>query len=163
MNGNIKKIDTYCIDADALIDLKNNYPLDVFPALWMNIEFLIRQGRLIAPAAVRKEIERGTDMLVPWAKKQSKMFFKPTSNQLSIVRKVLSKFPGLADPNAIYDKADPFLIALAIEKGDLFGPCVVISHEKSTKVPRACKTFSIECIRLPELFEREGWEFNQAN
>ena len=84
---------TYCIDTSALIDLKWVYPWVTFPTLWEKIGNLIKQGRLIAPQQVLKEIEKKDDELLKWLKKHKKMFKMLNQQQVDTAKDILSKLP----------------------------------------------------------------------
>ena len=150
----------YCIDTCSLIELRRRYPRSVFPTLWGNIESLIHQGRLIAPREVLHELEEQDDELLDWTKRHRIMFKDLDQRQLQLVRDILRNFPSLVDPNKMTPDADPFVIALAISER-----CTVITEERQAnpwerpKIPNVCENHNVRCIRLIELFEREGWRF----
>lgn len=95
--------DGYCIDTNALIDIHNHYyPPDIFPGLWNDIEELVNQGILIAPAEVFSEICSKDDGLAKWViANKSKMIIALDTNQIQIVQGIVKKFPGLIDYNRI--------------------------------------------------------------
>ena len=159
---------TYCADTSSLIHLSRDFPRDVFPSLWQQIEGLIGSGRLIAPREVRKEIELGSDELVRWAKKMRKMFMKPDALQTKEVQDILSNFPNLIDPASQKPQADPFVIALAkVGMGLQLGlqPAserVALTEEskvKANRIPQVCTHFGIRSLNLIELFREENWKF----
>lgn len=159
---------TYCIDTSALIDLKKWYSWVTFPTLWGKIGNLIKQGRLIAPQQVLKEIEKKDDELLKWLKKHKKMFRALDQQQVDRAKDILNKFPDLIDSEKEIPDADPFVIAVALQEKDalyLFKhKCVVITQEKFSrggkpKIPDVCKEYEIECISLVQLFREESWKF----
>lgn len=161
-------MDIYCIDTSSLIEMKDKYPQDTFPSVWQKMDKLYTEGRLIAPSEVRKEIEQGDDELKRWTKGKRKMFIKPNEPQFVIVSEILKKYPFLAKPEKTGPNADPWLIALAIEKNGeerkrLFpNKYIVVTEESKTRndrIPAVCKNYGIECINLIELFRKEGWKF----
>jgi hypothetical protein len=160
--------DIYCIDASSLMDLSRQYPRARFPSVWQEIDALVEEGRLIAPKEVLKEIMKGDDSLVDWVKKKSKMFKPLDSEQAKAVSAILAACPTLIDFLSEMPQADPFLIALAkvgneSQTKTLFEiKHVVVTQEgknKFNKIPQVCARVGVECIRLLDLFEREGWEF----
>jgi Domain of unknown function (DUF4411) len=160
--------DVFCIDDSSLMELTRQYPRGRFPSLWQRVEGLVEIGRLIAPKEVHKEIQQGDDSLVAWAKKMSKMFKPLDSDQAKRVSEVLAECPALIDPMSETPQADPFLIALAKDGNEaqtevlLKTKHVVVTQEgknKPNKIPQLCTRLGIECIRLLDMFEREGWEF----
>jgi uncharacterized protein DUF4411 len=54
----------YCSDTSALIELHATYGGDVFVSLWQNVAGLVKEGRLIAPREVLREIEKKDDDLL---------------------------------------------------------------------------------------------------
>jgi hypothetical protein len=159
----------YCIDTSALIDLKNRYPQKVFPGLWRRMEQLVHDERLIAPSDVYEELIRGDDEISRWAKQYKSMFRRQDAHLIREAKEVVRQAPSLNDPNKIGAHADPFVVALAridhqYGQSQLFQySCIVVSHEAESKGRRkiadACRHFGLECITLPTLFAREGWNF----
>jgi hypothetical protein len=159
--------DVYCIDASSLIKLKQDFRRNVFPTLWDKVEKLIQQGRLIAANEVLEEIKRD-DALGPWARKNKRMFKKLDQEQIELAGEVACKFPELAKPGRFGPAADPFVVALArvqvqSTSSSLLPPdseCVVVTEERGpNKIPSACKHYSVTCVSLVDLFERESWTF----
>ena len=104
--------DTYCIDASSLINLRQYYRRNVFSGVWDKIEELAKEGRLIAPDEVHREIEKD-DVLGPWSKKNKTMFRKIDQEQVNAAKEVATQFPNLAKPGRSGSAADPFVVALA--------------------------------------------------
>lgn len=151
--------DIYVMDTSSLIEMKNKYPRDVslFKPVWENVEKLCREGRLIMPIEVLKEIEQGDDELTKWVRKKRKMFIKPNQSQFVKMSNILNKFSFLAKPEKPGPNADPWVIALAVEKNEeeqkvLFpNKYIVVTEEsktKTNKIPAVCKNYNIECINL---------------
>lgn len=161
----------YCIDTSALIDLKRLYPSDVFLTLWEKLNELVKQGRLIAPREVLKEIEEKDDELLRWVKKHKKMFKKLNQQQIEIVKEIQQRFPTLVDPAKKIPDADPFVIALAIAESKkakelLFkDQYIVITQEKPSsrggkpQIPDVCQYYRIAWMPVGELFKKEQWRF----
>jgi len=85
---------TYCIDASSLIELKQDFPTGVFPAVWKSIAELAASCRLIAPDEVVRGIERD-DVLGPGAKRRKKVFRRLDQQQIDLAREVAPRFPKL--------------------------------------------------------------------
>jgi hypothetical protein len=160
-------LEIYCIDTSSLIKLRRDFPQDVFPGVWENIEKLGASGRLIAPTEVLREIERGDDELVSWVRQHRKLFKKPDQAQLMAVREILAAFPVLAQASKETPEADPFVVGLAKAGNDAAGSSllpdrdryIVVSEERRRATPQACSRYGIKCITLLDLFRREGWRF----
>ena len=161
----------YCVDTSALIDLARQYPRNVFPGLWRELDALVDAGRLIAPVEVKKEIEQGEDLLSQWARRRRRMFVGLTPAQLAWLTRILEAFPAFAGEAKPPPYADPHVIALVLSRRSegrqvLFPQAehVVVTHERPNpkgkpRMPDVCRHYQIECIRLPELFQRENWRF----
>ena len=160
----------YCTDTSALIELHATYGSDVFVSLWQNVAELVKEGRLIAPREVLREIEKKDDDLLKWVKNHRKIFREEEIEQIQSAQEILSDFPNLIDPAKETPDADPFVIALAIIENTkrqdfLFkGQCIVVTQEKPSrrsrpKIPDVCQHYGIECISVAGLFRKEGWKF----
>lgn len=150
----------YVIDTNALIDLwRRRYPRDVFPTLWQKIERLIKSGEIVAPQEVLNELQRQHDELHVWAKKQ-KCFKDLDRDQIECVRRILKTFPALIDEKKTVPDADPFVIALAMEKG-----WKVVSSENPAgastrkRIPDVCAHYRVPCLALLEFFRDQHWNF----
>lgn len=160
-------MDIYCMDTSSLIEMKE-FPQDVFPNVWGSMDKLYKEGKLIIPVEVRKEIEQGDDELKRWVKDKKKIFIRPDKNQIKKTMEILEKYSFLAKAEKPGPNADPWLIALAIvkngeEQEELFpNKYIVVTEESKTRIdriPAVCGDYNIECINLIELFRREGWKF----
>ena len=160
----------YVIDSSSLIDMKLYYRMSSFKTLWVRINDLIRQGRLAAPMAVLEELEYKSDELTAWAQEHNESFFYSDSEySLGQVSRILKQFPNLIDPNREREQADPFVIALALDRRDgpqqtfnRFNVCVVTeerinSHRggktQKTKIPEVCDFFKIPCFSMVEMID----------
>ncbi|MHA2611536.1 MAG: DUF4411 family protein [bacterium JZ-2024 1] len=161
-------MDKYCIDTSSLIEMKDKYPRDIFRGVWQNIEKLCKDRRIISPIEVLKEIEQVDDELKKWARKMKKIFIKPNEEQSEKLKEILKSYPSLAKFEKEGPNADPWIIALAIQKAVeaqkiLFSDEYIVvteeSKNKPNKIPSVCRNYGIECITLIELFRKEGWKF----
>ena len=91
-------------------------------------------------------------------------FLPKTDFQRALIPQIVQHFPGLIDSGRESEQADPWLIALAVEKSkeaNLFEVCVsiVVSQENqnsSIKIPAVCKYFHIDHNSLREFFDAIG-------
>lgn len=164
------------------------YPPDIFPALWKDIENLVKQGLLVAPREVLHELEwleknpqkkktipggtdpEGNDLLLKWAKMNKGMFIEPdlTQNNYIDSASIITNeiLPGygkrLVDIDKETPEADPFVIALAKLKR-----WIVINSEGSVKpgpsnppkIPDVCRHHKVESIGILEFFRRVGLKY----
>lgn len=156
----------YCIDTSALVDLRIDYPPRVFSdTVWAALERLVAEGRLIAPREVRRELAKQDDEVHRWVRQRStNMIVNPDVAQQNLLRQIMTDFPEWVDHASGQPVGEPWVIALARTLNPL--GCV-IAHEivggpGARKIPNVCRRYSLECIRLPDLFLREGWSFRPA-
>lgn len=158
--------EVYCVDTSSISELRA-YRRDVFPAIWDKISELIAQGRLVAPREVLRELERGDPDIYAWAKAQP-IFADLDDQQLAAARDIQSRF-DLTDRDATGPMADELVVALPLSRvagrlmpGDSY---IVVTQESrggrgSSKIPNVCDAFGIPCIKLADLFQREGLLFS---
>jgi len=137
-------------------------PPAVFPAVWTSLEQLVVAGRLIAPREVLRELAKRDDVVHKWATANGHMFVNLDGPQQTMLTQIMTDFPGWVDLGASTPVADPFVIALA-RSGT--APRCVVSHENpggpgAFKIPNVCQRYSVEHLRLVDVFVREGWTFH---
>lgn len=162
----------YFIDSSALITVNRFYPSSVFPDLWKHIDELFKKKRMFSHDMVYDEIIPSSgpkDDIGKLISKHKSSFYPITNKQGQLAVKILATFPRLIDPRAKKDEADPWIIALVIEKMEeenLFGKdsdfvLVSAESEKSdTKIPAVCRHFKVRHLNLFQFFEDNGWEFS---
>ena len=154
----------YVVDTSALMDWHDRfYPPDVFASLVGHYDGLIANGRLVSVELVQDEVNAmGSQLLQAWAKSR-KTIFDPTVNHLAEALAIESQFPALLDPNAQYDEADAYVIALAKLQN-----AVVVTAETSALqkrkpkralyIPDVCAALGMTCINVLGMMRREGWK-----
>jgi hypothetical protein len=149
----------YSLDTSAILNAwQRNYPPDLFPTLWRNIEGLIDAGVLIASEEVLVELEKKDDEVHAWAKQRPQMFVPIDGQVQQIVTTILRDHPRLIDNRTNRSGADPFVIALAASVG-----CVVITGERPSgnrtkpKIPDVCQAMDIRCIGIVEFIRDQNW------
>lgn len=159
----------YCFDTSAFLTLSRTSEnvIEMPAALWEHLEAMMREGRLISHRLVYDEISSETknpDFITRWISDKEAYFMEMTSAQVSLVPEIIKNFPGLIDFQMEKEQADPWLIALAVEKAkeqQLFqkNVCMVVSQENrnsTKKIPAACKAFGVEHRSLREFFDEVG-------
>jgi len=109
----------YFIDSSALITINRYYPSSIFPDLWKHLEELFRQQKMFSHDMVYDEIVSDSgpkDDIGRLIAKYKSSFFSITNKQGKLALEILANFPRLIDPRAKRDEADPWIIALVIEK-----------------------------------------------
>jgi hypothetical protein len=156
----------YSIDTNVFLDWwVRRYPTDVFPSIQTKIEALIAAGKWVAVTKVSDEINHiGTKELKIWAKANKAQFRAIDLSILAEANAISAAFPGLIDPDARYDEADRYVIALAKLNGWAVVTYETPAHAKkdpvrSHYVPDVCSALHVPCINLLELMRREKWVF----
>ena len=150
---------TYSVDTSVLLNgWRRNYPPDVFPTLWRNIEALADSGIFLASEEVLVELEKKDDEVYAWAKQHPGMFVQIDDDIQQIVTTILARFPRLIDNRPTRGGADPFVIALAAARG-----YTVLTDEHSTgnddkpHIPDVCAGISVACTNLVGCIREQGW------
>lgn len=159
----------YCFDASAFIMLgRTTENIIALPdELWDHLKKMMEDGEIISHEIVFEEINSGTknpDFITKWIVDKKAGFLKKTDSQITDVSRIVKQFPGLINPEAEHDQADPWIVALAMQKckeKTLFEEydCVVVSQEKqksSMKIPAVCKYFGVKHLSLKEFFDEIG-------
>ncbi|HKZ97500.1 MAG TPA: DUF4411 family protein [Hyphomicrobiaceae bacterium] len=155
---------TYCIDTSSLIAAWGElYPIEHFPKLWEHVEALVQNGRLKAPVEVLHETKRRSTELHKWLGKRKAMFVDIDEDIQRRQTAIMAAFPKLIDTRRGHFAADPWVIALSIERG-----LVLVTQERFTgkparpNIPDVCADgrFKTDCINLLDLIRREKWIFS---
>lgn len=166
------KENVYCVDSSALITINRYYPKTVFPDLWVHLEGLFQNMKIYSHQMVYDEIVPASgpaDEIGRLFSKYKSSFKSITNRQGQLALQILTNFPKLIDPRARRDQADPWIIALVLEKMEqenLFGKdfdSIIVSAESEkseSKIPAVCKYYQIRHYNLFQFFEDNGWEFS---
>lgn len=159
----------YIIDTSSLVNLAKWNPHDMYVSVWQNVESLVSDGRLIAPQAVMDEVSIGSDQLAKWARNHKGMFRLLSNSQIAQASKILGDYPALVDPDKETADADPFVVALALDRNprptlaEVGRARVVVCDEtlrgRKIKIPFVCSRYGLNCISVLEMFRTEGWRF----
>ena len=124
---NESKTKIYCFDSSIFITLNRVNNILPVPDIWKELDHLLKNGRLISHIYVYNEFNpdcEKPDFLGKWVKSRKKYFIGVTEDQINHVRQILSEFHQLINPDTEKNQADPWIIALAMEKNEensLFG------------------------------------------
>jgi hypothetical protein len=149
---------SYCIDTSALIAAwSERYPIKRFPRFWERIDGLIKAGRLVAPEEVRLEIRKKADGLHTWVNERRAMFVDLEPEIQQRAKEILRDYPWLLKNTPDKSPADPFVIALAIER-----KLTVVTEEapggaKKPKIPFVCGAVGVESVNVLGLLTKEDW------
>lgn len=143
----------YCVDTSGWLDgWQRHYPPDVFPSLWTKIDGLVNSGDILSSEEVYLELKKKSDELHDWIQGRKQMLVPLDEPiQLKAVA-LLSEFPRLVDTLRGRSKADPFVIATALERN-----AVVVTGEPLTgkldkpRIPDVCQVKNIRCITFLQM------------
>ena len=147
------KADTYCLDANVLIQAWQKYYSPTFcPDYWTILNDLGKQKKIFLPESVYEEIARTEDDLSKWLKRSSIPIHKPSESVIDCWKKILQADPShklLVDNIKGRSLADPWLIAHAMDKS-----ATVVTKEniesamnsKRIKIPNVCQNMGVRCI-----------------
>lgn len=156
----------YCFDTSVFAALNKIHNYIPIPDVWEFLEQLIKEGKIISHEIVFDELNPG-DFIGKWIEDKKNYFIGITEQQIKNVEEILKQFPDLIDPQKEKNQADPWLIALAMErkKETLFDKnkiIYVVSQEKissNKKIPAACRAFNIEHFNLESFLKDNGLRF----
>jgi hypothetical protein len=150
-------------DTSAYINgQRDHYPIATFPSVWDLISGAMKDGRVIPPRAVYRELTQKDDDIAAWAKDRASAFIDPTTEVQGAVGTIYKEFSAGSGRR---DGADPFVIAEAEIRG-----LTVVTYEgrsfdgtRSAKwekrMPGICHHFGVPCCTLPEALTMLGGSF----
>jgi len=143
----------YCVDTSGWLDgWQRQYPPDVFPTLWARIDALITAGEIISTEEVYFELERKSDDLHEWIKSRKQMLVSLDEPIQVRASALLAEYPRLVDTLRGRSKADPFVIATAIERKAVVVTGEIISGNlEKPRIPDVCQVKSICCINFLQM------------
>jgi Domain of unknown function (DUF4411) len=149
----------YSVDTSALIDgLERYYPEATFPAIWTRVDALISAGRFLISEEVFVEASAVDAPVKEWCSTRRHAIVVPTDATIAThVAGIASDFPTWGAQGR--NQADPFVIAVAIERR----ATVVTGEQRGTaqhpKIPYVCDLREVPCITFLDLLQTEGWVF----
>src|SRR5882672_3723032 len=140
----------YCIDTSGWLDgWVRYYPPDVFPTLWSNLDKLIDAQEIISSEEVYVELAQKDDELHDWVQHRKHMLLPLTEEIQRQVASLLGEYPRLVDTLRGRSKADPFVIATAIELNAAIATGeVVTGRMDKPRIPDICQVRGIRCINF---------------
>src|SRR4051812_49072290 len=134
----------YCVDTSGWLDgWQRQYPPDVFPTLWTKIDALVQSGEIISSEEVYLELERKSDELHEWIKARKQMLVALDEPIQVRASALLAEYPRLVDTLRGRSKADPFVIATAMERNAIVVTGEVISGNlEKPRIPDVCRVKS---------------------
>jgi len=143
----------YCVDTSGWLDgWERHYPPDVFPTLWAQIDVSIAAGEIFSSEEVYVELQKKADELHDWVKDRKQMLV-PLSEEIQLIAvDLLREFPRLVDTLRGRSKADPFVIATAIDRrASVVTGEPVTGRMNKPRIPDVCHVKGIRCINFLQM------------
>lgn len=151
---------SFCLDTSFLVGAwVRNYPPDVFPGLWEALDELIEAEEIVCPDEVLVELGAKEDELHAWAQGRPKLFVPLDHAQMEATTAILKDFPRLVGELADRNRADPFVIALAVVRGHTVVTEERGGSERRPKIPYVCAEMDIRCMNTLEFIRSQGLSF----
>ncbi|NLF39783.1 DUF4411 family protein [bacterium] len=150
----------YCFDTSALVTMwRFMYPPRNFASVWRKMETHINQGELVIPQEVYDELDAGNDDLFEFVKEHAGVMVKHLDDeQVELTFEILARFPGLVDVNRTIPEADPYVIALARQKGwNVVTSEVPSGSAAKPKIPNVCEAYRIPCLSPIQFINEMNW------
>ncbi len=161
---------SYVIDTSVFVQAARvYYAFDLAPKFWDTLIDLGATGRICSIDRVKKELERGKDMLAEWAGTHFSHAFKTTDDP-EIVRQFSEIMIWVNEQGQFFNEAktgfakgaDGWLIAHALVYKQ-----VVVTQEveapytrAKVPIPNVCKKFDVHCINTFEMLRELGIRFD---
>jgi hypothetical protein len=151
------------LDTSAYINgQRDHYPVATFPSVWELITKAMRDGRIIPPREVYRELTAKDDDIAVWAKERAGLFLDPSAE---VQRAAGAVYQMFSSGSGRRDGADPFVIAEAQLRG-----FTVVTYEGRSftgvptrnwerTIPGICQHVGIPCRTLPEALTMLGASF----
>lgn len=154
----------FCFDTSAFLEpWKTHYPPDIVRPLWDQIETFGKDGVVVAPEQVLRELSKYDDPLSSWAKDHAHIFKAPTEAVQRALRDVMRTHPGLVSIGKNRSGADPWVIAQA-----RVSAAVVVTYEgpepnrRQPKIPEVCLAYKIPCLTFVDFLRDVNIQFRLA-
>ena len=133
-------------------------PPEGFAPIWEAIEDMIRAGQVRAVDEVKRELSRKSDEANAWSKRCPGLFV-PLSREIQLAtREILAKHPRLlGQGGGSRNGADPFVIALAHDRGGTVVTQETPRNLNKPRIPDVCDDLDIPWMTLPEFVDDQGW------
>ena len=143
----------YCVDTSGWLDgWQRNYPPDVFPTLWTKVEEVVAGGEVFSSEEVYVELQKKDDEIHDWIQARKEMLVPLTEEIQTLASHLLLEFPRLVDTLRNRSKADPFVIATAIDrKATVVTGEPVTGNMNKPRIPDVCNVKGVRCITFLQM------------
>jgi len=152
---------SYCVDTSGWLDgWERHYPPDVFSSLWTRLDELIEAGEIISSEEVYVELQKKADELHDWVKDRKQMLVPLTEEIQRRAAGLLGEYPRLVDTLRGRSKADPFVIATAMELDAVIVTGEILTGKMDKpRIPDICQVKGVRCITFLQLIRELGLRF----
>lgn len=165
-----KPVYVYVVDTSVWFTLRG---IMAVPGMWLWLERLVTEGRIVIPREVVNEVGLHGDKLDKWVHDQHGAH-RATEDVWELACDIADEFPDLVDTRKKDFDADAYLVATAIaeqtSRATGMFPCevIVVTGERAklpgkVAIPDACAKRGIRSITLTEWFEMEGVSVGPPN
>jgi rRNA maturation endonuclease Nob1 len=148
----------YVLDTNAVINLKKRVRLEEQWDLFQRLQSLVLAGRIAFPRQVVKEVSEVQHPDAPgvWLVGGAASHMQHAQPSEESLAEVLAVAPGMVDPDATFEHADPYVVAMAWElAGEAEFDVIVASDDKTdrpgnTSVVTACERLGLETCSIDE-------------
>ena len=143
----------YCVDTSGWLDgWQRHYPIDVFPSLWTKLDGLVASGEIISSEEVYLEIKRKSDDLYEWIQARKQMLVPLDEAIQTRAIEILGEFPRLVDTLRGRSKADPFVIATAVERNSIIVTGEILTGNLvKPRIPDVCQAKGIRYLNFLQM------------
>jgi hypothetical protein len=163
--------EVWVIDTSSILQVRReSWPARTRRRVFTDLTNFVTQGKLVFPAEVYGELDRGAAKLSPgspdepldWAK-VNRTAATRHGNNLDFVKRVLDKVSDVLDVNKTSgaDEADPYVLGLALRLKEEGHEVTVVSEERKdrpdkTSINTACGLLRLYCVPLVGLLRDHG-------
>lgn len=161
----------YAIDSNIVLSFlktedDEHYGVDVFGQQWQFLERQMKNGVIIAPRQIEKELEaweERIDTMKAWLRDHRYLFCDVDDAQLALAKQIVNTYSAYG--MTFNSLGDLELMTLAGSRGLTV---LSLEHKRSTqpsktlpKIPDVCAEYEIECVSFVGFLRREG--FNSSS
>jgi hypothetical protein len=148
----------YAIDTSSLVAVRERFPdeREIY-SVWMGVFRLIDSGRLKTVRLVfDEELPRHDNLAYETLKPHRGKMVVPDGDIAAFVGGIQVQFPSMAKPFSLPEKADPWVLALALSEGYTVVTDETLLRRPRSKIPYACNQLAIPWTNLEGMLKAEG-------
>jgi hypothetical protein len=165
----------YSVDTSALIWLEDEMPPDVFPSMWAHVRNMASGGQLLISEIVRDECRRvheGLDQFFADCPSAIVDFGPLAAHFAAYQAESPQRGTKLTRPSDTRDKADPYVVSLALAAEDRHlddlvtqasteRTCTVVTYEGVRgglkQIPNVCRLYGLRCVKWPDVMRDNAY------